>query len=99
MPVTVKHKVLLCRNNKADKLFTPIATRDFDDANADEDFQALRLQMIVDATRSGAERPEFGVGVQTVVHPDGVNKDMPAVTTFEGFGPAGKIAADDGKKK
>ena len=93
MTVTVKHKVLFCRENQADKLFRPIATRAADDPNADEDLQALKLQKIIDANRSGADRPEFGVGVQTASHPDGVNAGQPTVMTFEGFGPAGKIDA------
>lgn len=88
MAETVKHKVLFCRENKADKTFRPIATREVNDPNADEDFQALRVQKIVDANRSGAERPEFGVGIQIASHPDGAKE---TAVTFEGFGPRGKI--------
>jgi hypothetical protein len=87
MPVIVKHKVLFVREGKVGA-FRPIATRDATDPNADEDFQALRLQKIVDANRSGAERPDFGVGLQTAT--DGQD-GTPTRVTFEGFGPDGLI--------
>jgi hypothetical protein len=90
MPVTVKHKVLFFREGKAGA-FRPVATRDAADPNADEDFQALRLQKIVDANRSGAERPEFGVGVQTATDAqDGTQTSV----AFADFGPAGPIKKD-----
>lgn len=91
--VVVKHRVLFIREHAAQKEFVPLATRDLDDPNADEDFQALRLDRLITAIRSGGERPQFGEGVQTAGHPDGYTKGQPTVITWEKFGPQGPVAA------
>lgn len=96
MPVTVQHKILFKRLS-ADR-WGGIASRDFDDPNAREDFQALRVEAIIEARRSGAERPEFAEGVLTATHPDGVNAAIPAAMTYEGCGPTGPISPPAAQK-